>query len=114
MKQLLAFIFIFSLFATPEVNANCIRDQDGRVVCGGGQCERDRYGKVFCAQPGGGAMKDRYGVVVCGIGYCERNRDGDVYCSLTRGGGAALNSYGEVKCLNGCHAASDELCTAGQ
>ena len=30
----------------------------------------DRYGKVFCAKEGGGAMKDEVGSVKCGVGYC--------------------------------------------
>lgn len=114
MKYLITLSLLSILFAAPGANANCIRDQDGRVVCGGGQCERDRYGKVYCAQPGGGAMKDRYGEVVCGIGYCARNRDGEVLCSVRPGGGAALDSYGQVKCLDGCHRATAERCDEGQ
>lgn len=115
MKQLLLlFAFIITVAAPLETSANCIRDQDGRVVCGGGQCERDRYGVVHCAQPGGGAMKGRYGEVLCGLGYCARNREGEVWCSRVRGGGAALDSYGEVKCLGSCHIGSEELCEKGQ
>jgi hypothetical protein len=102
------------LLALSSAEANCIRDQDGRVVCGGGQCERDSHGRVYCAQPGGGAMKGRYGQVLCGIGYCARNRDGEVWCSTRRGGGAAVDSYGRVKCLDGCHPASSDYCEAGR
>jgi hypothetical protein len=114
MKYIVTLGFTLLLLSATGANANCIRDQDGRVVCGGGQCERDSHGKVYCAQPGGGAMKGRYGEVQCGVGYCARNRDGEVWCSRRRGGGAALDSYGEVKCLDGCHRGSAERCEEGQ
>lgn len=105
---------IIALALSGSAYANCILDQDGRVVCGGGQCERDRYGNVFCAQPGGGATKDRYGVVQCGAGYCVRNREGEVWCSRRQGGGVALNSYGEAKCLGGCEPGTAERCEPGR
>lgn len=114
MKWLNALALLLPLLTTSTVSANCFRDQDGRVVCGGGQCTRDRLGKVYCAQPGGGAMKGRYGEVLCGVGYCDRNRDGYVWCSKIQGGGAALDSYGKVRCLGGCSPGSSKLCEEGR
>jgi hypothetical protein len=63
-----------TLAACTQVNAagDCIKNQDGNVVCGKGQCATDQYGKVFCAKEGGGAMRDQYGDVKCGVGYCAR------------------------------------------
>ena len=55
---------------TRVLAADCIRNSDGNVVCGDGQCAMDQYGKVFCAKAGGGAMRDRNGDVKCGVGYC--------------------------------------------
>ena len=95
------------------VDADCIKDHYGNVVCGAGQCT-DQYGKVFCAQPGGGALRDRYGNVKCGTGYCERDREGEVWCSRTQGGGAAIDSYGKVKCFKGCEPGTAERCEEGR
>lgn len=102
-------IFYASLFPAP-VQADCIRDQYGKVVCGKGQCETDRYGKVFCADLGGGAVRDKYGKVQCGVGNCAKDYLENVWCSKEQGGGAAVDSYGKVKCLGGCEAGSAESC----
>ena len=109
------FLFIIGcllLVAATAANAagDCIKNQDGDVVCGKGQCAIDQYGKVFCAKEGGGALRDREGNVKCGIGFCATDDMGQVHCSTTPGGGAATDSYGKVKCLGTCQAASQRLC----
>ena len=91
---------------------DCIKDSYGNVVCGKGQCALDQYGKVFCAKEGGGAVRDRSGAVRCGVGFCATDSMGEVMCSTKPGGGAALDSYGNVKCLESCRAATPQLCEA--
>jgi hypothetical protein len=101
-----------TLTACTEVNAagDCIKNQDGNVVCGKGQCATDQYGKVFCAKEGGGAMRDQYGNVKCGVGYCATDEHGQLKCSTKQGGGATTASNGKVKCLGGCQSAKTQLC----
>ncbi|HEX7915910.1 MAG TPA: hypothetical protein VF497_09175 [Rudaea sp.] len=77
---------------------DCTKDQYGNVVCGKGQCASDQYNKTLCAKEGGGAIRDRNGVVKCGIGFCAIDDVGRVMCSSQPGGGAAVDSYGKVKC----------------
>jgi len=107
-----AIVFLSALlFASAAVDAaECIKNQDGDVVCGKGQCAIDQYGKVFCAKAGGGAIRDQYGNVQCGIGYCAKNDTGDVHCSRTPGGGAEIDSYGNVKCAGGCQRGTQQRC----
>ena len=93
---------------------DCIKDQYGNVVCGKGQCATDQYGKVLCAKEGGGAIRDRNGVVKCGAGLCAMDDDGQVKCSTQPGGGAAIDSYGKVKCLGACQDATPDRCEAGR
>jgi len=101
----------FMLLAAAGTNAaDCIRNQDGAVVCGKGQCAIDQYGKVFCAKEGGGAMSDQYGNVKCGVGYCATDDLGEIHCSRQPGGGATTDSYGKVKCLGGCQSAAQQRC----
>jgi len=78
---------LVTLIAASDVMAaDCITDSHGMVVCGKGQCAPDQYGKVFCAQEGGGAVKNRYGTVMCGVGYCATDNSGEILCSLKPGG----------------------------
>ena len=79
MKHLLILFSALSLY-TVSVEANCLKNINGEVVCGKGECIRDRYGKVHCASAGGGALKDGYGQVQCGIGFCKRDRYKVVWC----------------------------------
>ena|SRR5678815_2455065 len=52
-----------------------VRDNSGQVVCGNGQCRRDRAGNVRCSnQVGGGAETDYTGAVKC-LGGCEAPSD---------------------------------------
>ncbi len=105
----IAFLIV-ALAAVTQVNADCIKDQYGKVVCGKGKCETDQYGKVICTQRDGGIMKDRYGNILCGVGYCAKDDTDEVWCSKEPGGGAATDSYGKVKCLGGCEAGNSKLC----
>jgi len=102
---------LVTLIAASDVMAaDCITDSHGMVVCGKGQCAPDQYGKVFCAQEGGGAVKNRYGTVMCGVGYCATDNSGEILCSLKPGGSAAIDSDGKVKCLVGRQPATERLC----
>lgn len=114
MMRLSSLVFVFVLLHSACANADCVRNQTGAVVCGGGQCEVDQTNKIYCAEPGGGAVKDRYGKVLCGTGYCERDATGQVWCSKRAGGGAMVDLNGNVKCLGGCEAASAARCEEAQ
>jgi hypothetical protein len=113
MKFFLSITAITLLFSS-AVSADCVNGQYGSVGCGEGQCQTDGYGKVFCAEAGGGAIRDRFGIVQCGIGYCAKDNLGQVWCSRKQGGGAAVDSYGEAKCFGGCEIASSKLCKEAQ
>lgn len=93
---------------------DCVKNQYGNVVCGKGQCATDQYGKVLCAREGGGAIRDRNGDVKCGVGFCATDDQGQVRCSTQAGGGAAMDSYGKVKCLGGCQNATPQRCEAAR
>lgn len=113
MTKILAIIAL-ALCPLGSLQANCVQNQYGVVVCGAGQCEKDQYGKVFCARAGGGALRAEYGEVLCGTGFCVRNSDSEVWCSTVPGGGAAVDSYGEAKCLGGCEPGTAERCEVGR
>lgn len=110
LKITMTAIMISALAYSFSANADCVNNQNGNVVCGNGQCEQDQYGKVFCAKPGGGAIKDLYANVLCGVGYCEKDILGQVWCSKVPGGSAAADSYGKVKCFGGCEAGTSDRC----
>ena len=105
---------ISALAYSASAIADCVNKQNGNVVCGEGQCEQDQYGKVYCANPGGGAIKDQHADVVCGVGYCDKDILGQVWCSKVPGGSAAVDSYGNVKCYGGCEAGTAKLCQDAQ
>ena len=94
--------------------ADCFTTQAGKVVCGKGHCESDQYGKIYCAEAGGGALRNAKGKVVCGKGDCSADGLQKVWCSKEVGGGAAINSNGKVVCLGGCEEASSEYCREAQ
>ncbi len=67
-------LILLALLVMPaSASADCVKDRYGKTVCGNGQCETDIYGKVFCADAGGGAVKDKYGKVLCGTGACAKD-----------------------------------------
>jgi hypothetical protein len=106
----LLFLVLFPAWAT----ADCVADQYGRTVCGEGQCATDVYGKVFCADAGGGAIRDKFGKVLCGRGSCAKDYLEQVWCSKEPGGGAAVDTFGKVKCLGGCEPGSSASCREGR
>jgi hypothetical protein len=87
VKKVIAAVVFAMLFAA-QAGADCIRDQAGKVVCGEGRCRADQFGVVYCARD-----------------YLDQ-----VWCSKEAGGGAAVDSYGKVKCLGGCEAATAARC----
>jgi hypothetical protein len=70
----------------------------------------DSYGKVRCAQPGGGVIRDQHGNVLCGVGYCATDDTGRALCSTRPGGNVARDWYNKVTCAGGCQAAQAQLC----
>jgi hypothetical protein len=115
MKDWISVVCFLLLALSLRVEAgDCLKDQYGNVVCGKGQCATDQYGKVLCAQEGGGAIRDRLGVVKCGVGSCAMDVEGQVKCSTKAGGGAAIDSNGKVKCLDGCQNGSEQRCESAR
>ncbi len=110
MKNFIA-VIIFSTFLFPiNAIAECVTNSKGQVVCGGGQCKKDQYGEVYCAESGGGALLNSKGKVECGVGRCALDSKKNVWCSKQINGGAAIDSYGKVKCIGGCAPGSASLC----
>ena len=91
MKYIVIFLVIFSFGWLGNVQADCIKNQSGEIVCGKGECAKDQYRKVFCAQAGGGALRDLSGNVQCGVGGCAQDSFGTVWCSSEPGGSAQPN-----------------------
>ena len=79
MKNAALIVCLFILAASSQVFAgDCVKNQNGDVVCGKGQCATDQHGKVLCAREGGGALRDSYGNVQCGVGNCATDDMGQV------------------------------------
>lgn len=114
MKEAIGSILMLFLIMSIDAKADCLRNQYGNVVCGKGQCEADQFGKIYCADIGGGAIRDQFAKVQCGVGYCAKDITGQVWCSKEQGGAAALDSNGKVKCLGGCEAGTASLCKEAQ
>lgn len=107
----ISILFFTGILLATGASADCRQDRQGNVRCGEGECARDVYGKIYCANAGGGAMKNRNGKVVCGVGYCAEDYLGEIWCSEKPEGGAAGDRNGEVKCLGDCAPASARLCS---
>ena len=107
---ILSSLFLILLIRVGIAYADCIKNQNGEVVCGEGPCAKDQYGEVYCAAFGGGILRDQNGELKCGIGECARDSNGIVWCSKVQGGGAAKDSNGEVKCFDGCNKGSSDNC----
>jgi hypothetical protein len=92
-------------------SADCAKDRNGEVYCGGGQCLPDKDGTVWCSRHWvGDAMKTRDGRVLCGKGECEKDKRGEIFCSSERGGAVLKDSEGRVRCYGQCERASAEQC----
>jgi len=87
-----------------------LKNEIGKVVCGEGQCVTDQYGKVFCSDAGGGAIKNLRGIVECGVGRCITDSSRKIWCSNEANGLAAINPKGNVKCIGECVPGSAALC----
>jgi hypothetical protein len=72
-------------------------------------CEKDYKGQLFCAYPGGVAIKTPEGVV-CGKGACERDLTGKFVCSNTSNGGVSKNSTRKIFCFGECETPKPEYC----
>src|SRR6266481_9563589 len=112
------FIALAALSAAPAVRAQavtpgCVSDRSGAPQCPppGGACVKDLHDEVRCSPPDGGILLDRYRTAVCGPGQCIAAKfTGDIFCSRVPKGYAALNTYGEAVCTEGCVPASAAVC----
>ena len=99
------------ILASGAVNADCMKDRSGDVICGKGECLHDRYGVVYCsAFRKGSAIRTSFGNIVCGKGHCVKDRYGEVFCSTEPEGDAVKNRYGEPRCEGLCERASADYC----
>ena len=114
MKNRFLVVCLLTLAAATQVNAgDCIKEQNGNVVRGKGECATNQRGQVFCAKEGGGAMTDEVGNVKCGVGPCARDDRGLVRCAKKPSGEIRIDSYGRVQCPDGgCQPATAKLCEA--
>ena len=114
MRHLVIVSIIVALIAVTQVNADCLNDQYGKVLCGRGKCELDQFGRVICTQRYGGIMKDRYGNILCGVGHCTKDSHGQIWCSVEEDGSVNIDMYGNVKCLGGCETGKSSICEEGR
>lgn len=95
----------------PTASADCAKDINGEVYCGGGRCIQDREGVVWCSRYyEGDAQSTRDGSVLCGKGQCEKDTHGELFCSSERGGSVLKDSQGRVRCYGRCERATAEQC----
>ena len=73
------------------------------------KCVKDDLGHIFCAPPGGYAVRTLTGVV-CAPGICVTDNLGYLKCSQELGGGAIKDDLGRVSCVGGCVRPSKEFC----
>jgi hypothetical protein len=115
MKHGAAMLALCTALLSGVALADCFTNSRGETLCGKGKCDIDEYGKVWCAEAGGDAVRDQHGKIVCGKGKCAMHTfDRTIWCSKEPGGGAAVDSYGNVKCLGGCDPGSKEMCSEGK
>lgn len=92
-------------------SADCAKDSYGEVFCGGGRCQYDRNGNVWCSRHFlGGVERTRDGRVLCGKGQCAKDLQGRIYCSSVVGGTVLRDSSGRVRCYGRCEPATAEQC----
>ena len=101
------------IFVPCLANADCMRNSDGDVICGKGECRQDMYGVILCsAYRDGSAVKMSDGRILCGKGKCVKTMAGEVFCSSEPGGAALLDMHGVVHCDGQCEPASVNYCEA--
>lgn len=74
-----------------------------------GGCAKDDLGRIFCAPPGGSAVKTFSGVG-CAPGRCVVDNLGYLKCSSRQGGSAITDDLGRAVCVGGCINLSKEFC----
>ena len=99
--------------AAGAANADCMKNLNGEVICGKGECRRDLRGMVFCsAFRRGSAVRASDGMILCGKGDCVRTSSAEVYCSTVEEGTAVKDRYGHPRCEGRCEPASVDYCEA--
>lgn len=106
-------LILLIILSGGNASADCTKNYKGEVICGSGECQRDRYGNVACsAYRDGAAVRSRTGEIVCGKGKCVSTSLGDVYCSTVPGGAIVKDRFGEPRCEGACEPANVENCVA--
>ena len=104
---------VLLMLAGGSADADCMKNSGGEVICGKGECQRDRSGRVRCSMyHDGGAVRDRHGEILCGRGECVTTSRGEVYCSTVWRGAAEVDRYGVPRCEDRCEPASPDYCEA--
>ncbi len=99
--------------ASSMANADCMKNRKGDVICGKGECQRDRHGVVLCsAFRKGSAARTSDGRIVCGKGQCVKTLAGEVFCSTVPEGEAMKDINGVLRCEGQCERASVHYCEA--
>jgi len=108
----ICFLLVLLVSSVQTAGAACETDRFGVVICGRGDCAKDKAGNVFCSKYlFGGARLDEHGNVVCGKGQCKAGvKFKESYCSAVESGGADVDRFGVVKCFGGCEKASALMC----
>lgn len=101
------------LLASSIANADCMMNRDGDVMCGRGECQRDRFGAVLCsAFRNGSALRMSNGRIICGKGQCAKTVAGEVFCSIVVEGSVLKDMHGVIHCEGQCERASVDYCEA--
>ena len=104
-------LLVVALLTPAITSADCIKELNGEVYCGAGQCIVDSSGIAWCSKYyDGGAQRTLEGRVLCGKGRCATRSDGKVFCSSTVGGAVLTDSSGQVRCYGQCEPATAEMC----
>ncbi len=107
--SLLCLLLLVPLTALPD----CMRNGDGDVICGKGQCQRDLHGVVMCsAHKYGSAVRTLDGDILCGKGGCVATLTGEYFCSDQMEGSALIDVDGVISCEGECEPASADMCEA--
>lgn len=104
-------LLVVALLTPVITSADCIKELNGEVYCGGGRCIVDSKGIAWCSKYyDGGAQITLDGRVLCGKGRCATTSDGKVFCSSEIGGAVLTDSRGHVRCYGQCEPATAEMC----
>jgi hypothetical protein len=93
--------------------ADCMQNRNGDLICGKGECQRDRKGMVVCsAFRNGSAIRTIDGRILCGKGACVKTFQGEVFCSTVEEGFADKDMHGVPRCEGQCEPAAVDYCEA--